>query len=168
MIITPEQCRAARALLGWSQDDLENSSRVSKKTIAEFEREAQIPYDKTLREIEMAFRANGILLISENGGGVGVRKERPVARLTRTRVSHFDRVAILNVSYKGEEYKINLPADILNDIDRTNHRTDNSLKEAIQQHLNLILIRATAAIDAGRSTPARDLYLMTEDFPETA
>jgi transcriptional regulator with XRE-family HTH domain len=167
MIITPEQCRAARALLGWSQDELENSSRVSKKTIAEFEREAQIPYDKTLREIEMAFLANGILLINENGGGVGVRKARPVARLTRSRVSHFDRSAMLNVAYKGAEYKVNLPTNILDDIDRTNHRSDNSLKESIQEHLNLILVRTTAAIDGGRATPASDVYLTKDDFPET-
>jgi transcriptional regulator with XRE-family HTH domain len=168
MIITPEQCRAARALLGWSQDDLENSSRVSKKTIAEFEREAQIPYEKTLREIELAFAANGVLLIKENGGGVGVRKAHPIARLTRSRVSHFERVAILNVSYKSQEYKVNLPTDILNDIDKTNYRSDTSLKEAIQQHLNLILVRVTAAIDDGRATPAHDLYLNgSSDFPET-
>jgi transcriptional regulator with XRE-family HTH domain len=157
MIITPDQCRAARALLGWSQDDLENSSHVSKKTIAEFEREAQIPYEKNLREIEIAFRANGILLIKENGGGVGVRKDRPVARLTRSRVSHFDRSATLNITYKDEKFRVNLPTEILNDLDRTNHRSDGSLKEAIQKHLNLILVRTTAAIEEGRSTPANDV-----------
>src|ERR1700761_7454237 len=112
MAITPEQCRAARALLGWSQDDLERTSGVSKKTIAEFEREAQIPYDKTLRELETALRASGVQLISENGGGVGVRKTSPAARLTRSRISTFDREAILNVSYKGEDYRIHLSTEV--------------------------------------------------------
>jgi transcriptional regulator with XRE-family HTH domain len=55
MSIVPEQSRAARALLEWSQEDLEAKSNVAKKTIADFERGAQIPYARTLIEIREAF-----------------------------------------------------------------------------------------------------------------
>jgi ribosome-binding protein aMBF1 (putative translation factor) len=35
--MTPEQCRAARELLNWSQDDLARASRVPVEIIAMFE-----------------------------------------------------------------------------------------------------------------------------------
>jgi ribosome-binding protein aMBF1 (putative translation factor) len=35
--VTPEQCRAARELLNWSQDDLAEASRVPVEIVAMFE-----------------------------------------------------------------------------------------------------------------------------------
>jgi transcriptional regulator with XRE-family HTH domain len=71
--ITPNQCRAARALLGWNQDDLEQASVVAKKTIADFERGARTPYGRTLSDLRRALEASGIVFIEQNGGGPGVR-----------------------------------------------------------------------------------------------
>lgn len=73
MEITPPQCRAARALLNWSQNQLEEAARVAKKTIADFEREARTPYPRTLSAIRTALEAAGVEFIAENGGGAGVR-----------------------------------------------------------------------------------------------
>ena len=41
MTISAAQCRAGRALIGWSQSDLERTAKVAKKTIADFERDAR-------------------------------------------------------------------------------------------------------------------------------
>ncbi len=73
MELKPEQCRAARALLGWSQDELKEASSVAKKTIADFERGVRSPYDRTLRDIKEALEGAGVEFIPENGGGAGVR-----------------------------------------------------------------------------------------------
>lgn len=73
MSISAEQCRAARALLGWSQLDLKEKSSVAQKTIADFERGARMPYERTLRDLQKALENAGIEFISENGGGAGVR-----------------------------------------------------------------------------------------------
>lgn len=59
-IIVPKQCRAARSLLNWSQENLALESGVAKATIADFEREKRIPYDRTLRDIKKAFTNNHI------------------------------------------------------------------------------------------------------------
>lgn len=59
-IINPKQCRAARALLNWSQDDLSSKSGVAKATIADFEREKRTPYSRTLRDIQKSFTDNNI------------------------------------------------------------------------------------------------------------
>lgn len=71
--LTPAQCRAARALIAWSQVDLETASKVTKKTIADFEREARMPYDRTLAAIRAALEAAGVIFVDENGQGPGVR-----------------------------------------------------------------------------------------------
>lgn len=78
-VLSPAQCRAARALLGWSQDQLKEASGVAKVTIADFERGARTrsPYPDTLQRLVDAFAAGGVVLLSEGGyqgdGGPGVR-----------------------------------------------------------------------------------------------
>ncbi|MBR0774577.1 helix-turn-helix transcriptional regulator [Bradyrhizobium diazoefficiens] len=73
MTISPEQCRAARGLLGWSQSELSKASETATKTIADFERGAREPYARTLADVKAAFERAGVEFIAENGGGRGVR-----------------------------------------------------------------------------------------------
>jgi len=75
--LTPAQCRAGRALINWSQAQLEAASQVAKKTIADFEREARTPYPRTLTAIRSALEAAGVEFVPENGGGAGVRLAVP-------------------------------------------------------------------------------------------
>lgn len=65
--LSPAQCRAARALLGWSQDQLVAGSGVTKKTIADFERGATKPYATTTEAIRNALEAAGVEFLSDNG-----------------------------------------------------------------------------------------------------
>lgn len=78
MPISPAQCRAARALIGWSQDQLAEASKVAKATLANFELGKRTPYERTLADIERALEAAGVIFVEENGEGPGVRlkKER--------------------------------------------------------------------------------------------
>ncbi|WP_281412061.1 helix-turn-helix domain-containing protein [Aminobacter aminovorans] len=75
--ISVEQCRAARAMLGWSQGELAAASAVSKTTIVDFERGIRTPHRNNLGAIRRAFELAGIAFIPENGGGAGVRFEKP-------------------------------------------------------------------------------------------
>lgn len=72
-VLTPAQCRAARALVAWSQDQLAEASGVAKATIANFELGKRTPYDRTLADIRAALEHGGVQFIPENGGGAGVR-----------------------------------------------------------------------------------------------
>jgi transcriptional regulator with XRE-family HTH domain len=67
MTLSPAQCRAARALLNWSQEDLVRRSRITKKTIADFERGATQPRLQTLAQIRTAFDAAGVEFLNGNG-----------------------------------------------------------------------------------------------------
>ncbi|MBB3524103.1 helix-turn-helix transcriptional regulator [Rhizobium redzepovicii] len=71
--LSSAQCRAARALLAWSQDDLSSAANVAKATIANFEAGKRSPYDRTLQDMKQALEAGGVVFIPENGGGAGVR-----------------------------------------------------------------------------------------------
>lgn len=70
-IITAGQCRAARALLAWSQRDLEVKSGVSRLAIANFEREASTPYARTLRDIVSVFENAGVIFQEAQEGVIG-------------------------------------------------------------------------------------------------
>ena len=72
-MFTPEQCRAARALLGWSQQDLANQARVGIVTVNQLENGLSQPRPATLDVIRRALETAGVEFIDENGGGPGVR-----------------------------------------------------------------------------------------------
>lgn len=54
------QVRAARALLGWSQTDLAQSTNVSRSAIADFESEKRRPHDATIKVILSELAAAGV------------------------------------------------------------------------------------------------------------
>lgn len=69
------QVKAARALLGWSQNDLVEASGVSYATVARLET-GDGPLrgrGQTVAAIRAALESGGIEFIPENGGGAGVR-----------------------------------------------------------------------------------------------
>jgi transcriptional regulator with XRE-family HTH domain len=63
--IQPNQCKAARDLLGWKQSDLSEKSSIGESTIADFERGAREPAVRTLRDIRNAFEDAGIKFIND-------------------------------------------------------------------------------------------------------
>ncbi|HUN86138.1 MAG TPA: helix-turn-helix domain-containing protein [Terracidiphilus sp.] len=65
--LSPTQCRAARALLGWNQQDLAQRANVGTSTIADFEREKRTPVNANVDAIIAAFEAAGIRFLA---GGV--------------------------------------------------------------------------------------------------
>lgn len=73
--MTPRLMRAARALVGWQQQDLAEASRVPKPTISAFELkpESAKMIAANARLIVQAFEDAGVEFIPENGGGAGIR-----------------------------------------------------------------------------------------------
>lgn len=68
------QCRAARALLKWSQTELAIASGVSMSTVADFEIDKREPRSDKLTAIRLALQGAGIEFLPAKGGkGVGVR-----------------------------------------------------------------------------------------------
>jgi transcriptional regulator with XRE-family HTH domain len=77
--ISIRQIKAARSLLGWSQDDLAEKSGISKPTIGRLESqdgEALGGRAETGDALVAALEKGGIDFIIENGGGAGVRMKK--------------------------------------------------------------------------------------------
>jgi transcriptional regulator with XRE-family HTH domain len=58
--LTPAQCKAARAMLEWTQKDLAVHSKVGLSTISDFEAKNRKPHFRTVGALEMAFEKAGI------------------------------------------------------------------------------------------------------------
>lgn len=70
--LTPMQCRAARALLGWTQQQLAEFSRVSRATIRDFELGKHDAHRSTEQLILEALLAAGITFATDAERGIGV------------------------------------------------------------------------------------------------
>jgi transcriptional regulator with XRE-family HTH domain len=75
-MFTPAQCRAARGLIDWSQQQLAEAARVGVVTVRQFEGGASQPRNATLEVVQRALEAAGVEFIPENGGGAGVRLKK--------------------------------------------------------------------------------------------
>ncbi|WP_018317435.1 MULTISPECIES: helix-turn-helix domain-containing protein [Bradyrhizobium] len=77
--VSVRQLKAARALLGWSQDDLARAAAVSIPTIKRLEASdgSLGGRDQTVQKIVNAVVSAGIDFLFENGSGPGVRLRKP-------------------------------------------------------------------------------------------
>jgi transcriptional regulator with XRE-family HTH domain len=73
-VVTIEQLRAARGLLGWSQSELAARAGLSLPTVKRLEAGfGPRVSDEARMKMQRAIEAAGIEFIEENGGGSGVR-----------------------------------------------------------------------------------------------
>ena len=72
MTMTPGQCRAARALLGWPQEKLAEVAGLSVSTVYDFERERRKMPSETVQAIRLALENAGVLFVE--GGGATLRR----------------------------------------------------------------------------------------------
>lgn len=74
MIITPRQCRMARAAVNWTVRKLAAEAKIGVTTVVRFETEKAAPNVSTLTLIRQAFERAGVEFT--NGDAPGVRMAR--------------------------------------------------------------------------------------------
>jgi transcriptional regulator with XRE-family HTH domain len=85
LLITIEQLRAARGLLGWSQSELAARAGLSLPTVKRVEADGRLRVSENARhKLQKALEAAGVEFIHENGGGPGVRLKKRQRKDTRT------------------------------------------------------------------------------------
>jgi predicted transcriptional regulator len=73
-VLTPQQLRAARALVGWSREELAKESGVSTLAIKSFETRGSDPRQTTIYKWIRALEKAGVVFLDrDNQGGPGVR-----------------------------------------------------------------------------------------------
>jgi len=73
MNLHPEQLRAARGLLNWTQQELASLSGVSRSTIKDFECHRHALHRATEALLIDALTRGGVILLPAGGEGLGVR-----------------------------------------------------------------------------------------------
>lgn len=71
--MSPAQCRAARALIDWTQPRLAEAAGLGLSTVVDFERERRKVSADAEAAIRAALEAAGVIFVAENGQGEGVR-----------------------------------------------------------------------------------------------
>jgi transcriptional regulator with XRE-family HTH domain len=74
--ITPSLCRAGRAILNWSMEDLAERAGVSVSTIRDYENGSRTPLYLTLKSVAQAFAEEGIEFVGGQGEKPGLRLQR--------------------------------------------------------------------------------------------
>jgi len=71
--MSPEQCRAARAWLNWSQDELARKAQVSNSTVRDFEAGRRLPITNNLSAMRRALEDAGVRLVfGDDGAATGI------------------------------------------------------------------------------------------------
>ena len=71
-MLTPEQSRAARGWLDWSQDDLAKRANVSLSTVRDFEKGRRMPVRNNLLAIRHALEQSGIVFNFDGEKALGL------------------------------------------------------------------------------------------------
>ena len=100
-IITPEQCKIGRTLLKWSQEELSKKLGVNKKTVADFERGATTPYNRTLKDIYNLFSDYKIQFIDDKNhfGAIVGKKEKNQIKISQ------NNLVVIKAFLLGSEFK---------------------------------------------------------------
>jgi transcriptional regulator with XRE-family HTH domain len=78
-LLLAEQCRAARGLLDWTQEELAARADVSRSTIRDFENGRHHLHSATALQVVAALERGGVMLIPSDEAGPGVRLRNPIA-----------------------------------------------------------------------------------------
>ena len=83
-MIAPEQSRAARGWLDWTQQELATRANVSLSTVRDFEAGRRAPIKNNLDALKASFEAAGVELLWAEGQPFGVARTQ-TGPLSRTR-----------------------------------------------------------------------------------
>jgi transcriptional regulator with XRE-family HTH domain len=79
-LMTPAQCRAARALLGITQSQLARAAKLGLSTVVDFEKERRLVSEEAIKAIQTALQRAGIEFMDENGVGEGLLLRKRLKR----------------------------------------------------------------------------------------
>ena len=165
--ISAAQCRAARSLLEWSQEQLAENARVARPTIADFERNTRFPMRNNLLSIISTFEAAGLdFILESDDGGAGVRFRRVELEFSKSLKQRGSDLVIPG-KYRGDRVDIVVPAELLDDIDRTPRGSTETRLKSAQQHLHQLLVAAERRLQS-RGAGTGEIILAVTDFPDGA
>jgi DNA-binding transcriptional regulator YiaG len=74
--MSPEQSRAARAWLNWSQEELAAKASVSQSTVRDYEKGRRVPIANNLAAMKAALEGAGIAFVDGAASGITYSKKK--------------------------------------------------------------------------------------------
>ena len=88
-MLSPEQCRAARAWLNWSQDELAKRAKVGLSTLKDFEAGKRMPMRNNHSAIRSTLEWAGVAFVHDSKGRpVGITVRQSDAQLLSEQTTH--------------------------------------------------------------------------------
>lgn len=159
------QCRAARALVDWIQDQLAENAQVARATIADFERNIRTSMRQNLLSIISTLEAAGVAFIAEDAAGGGIRFRKIELEYNKT-VRPAEDDIIIDVRYKGKPYTVVIFRSVIDDIDHTSYGTTIERVKTVQNHLPMFLRAAEEKIIHGIFSNQDRVLLNSDVFPD--
>lgn len=154
MQLSSDQCRAARGLLNWTQEELATNANVSRATVTDFESNTRRPMKNNLRSMADCMFAAGVEFLSEDGNaGVGLRfRERKLEYVTNVRIDSYNDRVTIRMRYAGQDFLCHIRFEVVDDYYHGNFQTDSEYGKAISKMQHIIL----AAAERNAATNIRD------------
>lgn len=163
-MISAAQCRAARAMLNWSQEDLATNAQVSRATIADFERQGREPIRNNLFSIISALEASGIAFIRDGDLGSGVRFATPkLEYVNSVRVAGGD--VVIPMRYMGTKFIAIITRNAIEDLDQTTYSSGEERVKAVERKFPTYL-RATERLVQRQQGSLGDKLIVTYEDVE--
>lgn len=167
MTISAAQCRAARALLDWSQDKLAESATVGRATIADFERGTRLDIMRqNMNSIIGTLEAAGVEFLpeTEDGVGAGVRLRKVELQFSRD-ARQIDNGLQFTLKFKGSGYQLFVPREVLDDFGHLVGGKDADRGRIGSERLGVIMRAAELKLARGETQPGERVFLTHADFP---
>ena len=158
-MISAAQCRAARAMLNWSQDELATNAQVSRATIADFERQGRDPIRNNMFSIISSFEAGGIAFIEDGELGSGVRFAIPkLEYINSARAVGGD--VVIPMRFAGQRFAAVISREAIEDFDGTTYSSGEERIKAVERKFPIYL-RAAERLVQRQGSNFGDKLLIT-------
>jgi DNA-binding XRE family transcriptional regulator len=166
MTISAAQCRAARALLDWSQDQLAQSASVARATIADFERGLRLDLMRqNMISLVTTLEAAGVEFLPEtdDGAGAGVRRRKLELEYSKD-ARMLDGGVVFPLRYKGSAHRLYVTREALDDLGHLGNAEDGERARVAQEHLGQIMRMAELKLEQGEYSEDGRVLLRSADF----
>lgn len=164
--IVPAQIRAARGLLGWSQEALANAAEVGLNTVRDIEGQRRGDEVGAIKEIVRALENEGVTFVAGDGvQGPGVRLCANLPNVIVRPTRMVSGVLPFTIEWRGKRVIVCVEREPLEDLEQSNFHSDAEFVGAFEKNKRAVLEAAAAAISAGRTTRDGRVYVGGSDFP---
>lgn len=168
LAFVPAQIRAARALLGCSQEDLATAADIGLTSLREIEGQKRPPDTEAAGKIRRAFDNLGVAFVpSGPDGGPGVRliDNRPHIIRPPTTMTFWDGMPF-TVEWEGKEVRVCVTREVIEDLGRHQEtQPDAVYVQTFEQYRGMILDGvARAIVDPANFDKKGWLYIQHKDI----